>query len=442
MTKKRIFYGGLLLIFLLIITALSVATFGYFLGDVSTAQYSETATENDAHAQIARGAYLALAGNCAGCHTKLGGAPYAGGRMIQTEFGNFVSPNITSDKTTGIGSWTADDFWRALHNGKSKDGHLLYPAFPYPNYTRITRADADAMFRYFNSVAPVHQINPVHALKFPYNQRILLAFWRAFFFRPEVYQAVQRQSAEWNRGAYLVTGLAHCSACHSSRNAFGANSGNEDFSGGQLATLNWYAPSLVASNEGDLAHWQPAQLHAFLKTGITSNAAALGPMAEVVTDSLQHVSTSDIQAIGVYLQALPQKKIAKQDLLDKAIAPQLISKAEMARIMSNGASLYKTHCSDCHALDGSGVASVYPPLKENPSVQMTHLANPIKIILAGGFAPATAANPRPYGMPPFGPSLSDDEIALILSYVRNAWGNQASVVSAAEVNRYRSAPLE
>ena len=444
MIKKRIFYAALSLIVLCICAALGVAAFGYFLGDASTAHQvgSTEAIVGNAPEQVTRGAYLALAGNCAGCHTKRGGAPYAGGRVIQTEFGNFVSPNITSDQATGIGSWTADDFWRALHNGKSKDGHLLYPAFPYPNYTRITRGDSDAMFAYFRSVAPLRQVNQAHALRFPYNQRILLAFWRAFYFRPEVYQQEQTQSPEWNRGAYLVTGLAHCSACHSSRNALGANGGSQDLSGGELAMINWYAPSLINSNEAGLAHWQAAQVQALLKAGISSNAVAVGPMAEVVANSLQHLSMPDIQAMSVYLQAIPQEKIAAKDMLDKAIAPEVVSKDEMARIMTKGASLYKTHCSDCHAIDGSGVASIYPPLKANPGVQMSHLANPLRIILAGGFPPATTANPRPYGMPPFGPTLSDDDIALVLSYVRNAWGNQASVVTAAEVNRYRSAPLD
>ncbi|MGV3656290.1 MAG: c-type cytochrome, partial [Noviherbaspirillum sp.] len=184
----------------------------------------------DPQKQVERGAYLARAGNCMACHTVRGGEEYAGGRPIVTPFGAIYAPNITPDDETGIGGWSADDFWRAIHNGKSKDGSFLYPAFPYPSYTRVTREDADAMFAYLRTLEPVRQENRDHDLRFPYNQRILLGVWRALYFRPGVYEARTDRSPEWNRGAYLVQGLGHCAACHTSRNALGASIAEESLS--------------------------------------------------------------------------------------------------------------------------------------------------------------------------------------------------------------------
>jgi mono/diheme cytochrome c family protein len=440
MTMKRTFY---LLILLLSLVVAGVGAYGYFLSDQLTDPLvaQQALTPAQAGERLAHGAYLARAGNCMGCHTARGAEPYAGGRVIESEFGNFISPNITADVQHGIGGWSADDFWNALHNGKSKDGRLLYPAFPFANYTQITRNDSDALFAYFRTITAVTKQNQPHDLRFPYNQRALLAFWRALYFRPAVFQQEKQASAEWNRGAYLVNGLAHCSACHSSRNALGANGGSQDLSGGALAMINWYAPSLVDPHEAGLAQWQPAQLQALLKTGISQHAVVSGPMAEVVAGSLQYLSDTDIAAMSHYLQALPQVKVAASDMLDRALQAPQVSEQQMQQIMQQGARLYGTHCADCHGKQGAGVAAVYPALAGNRAVQMQNVANPLRIILAGGFAPATEGNPRPYGMPPFGPVLSDAEVALVLSYIRNAWGNQASAISSAEVNRYRTAPL-
>jgi mono/diheme cytochrome c family protein len=436
---KKILFS---LFFVLLLAVAGVAAYGYFLGDAQTASDSSAQTKRDPATEIMQGEYLARAGNCLGCHTTRGGAAFAGGRVIQSEFGDFVAPNITSDKDTGIGNWSADDFWRALHNGKSKNGRMLYPAFPFMNYSKISRADSDAMFAYFKTVNAVRRENQPHNLRFPYNQRFLLAFWRALYFRPAVYQEQAQQSAVWNRGAYLVNGLAHCSACHSSRNALGANGGSQDLSGGELALINWYAPSLISKDEAGLAHLQANQLQTLLRSGVADKAAVSGPMAEVVAGSLQYLTEADISAMSTYLLALPQSKTAVPDLLDKALEAPATGKEEMVRIMAQGGRLYETHCSACHAEDGSGVTAVYPALKGNRNLQMKNVANPLRIILAGGFAPVTKMNPRPYGMPPFGPTLTDEEVALVLSYIRNAWGNEGTVISAAAVNPYRTAPLD
>ena len=430
----------LLSVFLLLFAGVTaVAAYGYYLVDDKTGQQALASSLSSAE-QISKGEYLVKAGNCMGCHTVRGEAAFAGGRLLQTDFGSFMTPNITADMKTGIGSWSADDFWQALHNGKGKDGRMLYPSFPYTNYTQVSRADADAMYAYLMSLPKVERQNQAHELAFPYNQRALLAFWRAAYFRPASYQDNQAKSPAWNRGAYLVNGLGHCSACHGGRNGLGANAGTADLSGGNLSS--WYAPALTNTQEVNLAQWQPAQLLALLKTGVNQHTAVSGPMAEVVAASTQYLSEADMGAMVTYLQALPTVKPAQQDMLDQALGSSSVSPAIKESVLKQGAALYKSNCMDCHGEQGEGVAAVYPALKGNPAVLSRALSNPVRMVLAGGFPPVTKGNPRPYGMPPFAQAMSDTEVALVLSYVRNAWGNQASLVTSAEVNRYRAAPMD
>ena len=376
--------------------------------------------------QVAHGAYLARAGNCAACHTDRGGAAFAGGKGIATPFGTVFASNLTPDARTGIGAWSAAQFWRALHNGRSADGRLLYPAFPYPNFTEITRADSDALFAYLRSQVPVTQVNRPHALRFPYNLQASLAVWRAMFFAPGVYEPVVERSVQWNRGAYLVRSLGHCAACHSPRNAFGATRDSLELSGGLIPLQNWYAPSLASSAEAGVADWSNADVAALLKTGLTPRGAALGPMAEVVFRSTQYLHDSDIAAMAEFLKSLPQTP-------PHALAALKIDKDAQA----HGAALYKDHCAACHGANGEGGSGpngvVYVPLAGNRKVLLETPTNLIHIVVNGGFPPTTAGNPRPYGMPPFGPSLSDAEIALLASYVRGAWGNAAPTVSALDV---------
>ncbi|MFZ6710922.1 c-type cytochrome [Undibacterium sp. TC9W] len=433
---KKILMSVLLFLLVCIVV---VAGFGYYLVDDKSAANTAADKTNTAD-QLLRGEYLVKAGNCMGCHTVRGEAAFAGGRLLQTDFGNFRTPNITPDVKTGIGRWTANDFWQALHNGKSRDGSLLYPSFPYTNYTQVSRADADAMYVYLMSLPKVEKQNQAHELRFPYDQRALLAFWRAAYFRPASYQEDKSKSAEWNRGAYLVNGLGHCSACHSSRNSLGANGGVKDLSGGELTS--WYAPALTNSKEVNLAKWSPQELIALLKSGVNQHTAVSGPMAEVVAGSTQHLSDADVKSMATYLQAIPTVQVAEKDMLDKFMAGSELSAERMEAVMKQGGALYKTHCMDCHGAQGEGVSNIYPALKSNPGVLSHALSNPVRMVLSGGFPPVTKDNPRPYGMPPFANTLTDSEVALVLSYVRNAWGNKAEPVTPAEVNRYRTAAME
>jgi mono/diheme cytochrome c family protein len=375
---------------------------------------------------VARGAYLIRAGNCMACHTERGGAPFAGGRAIETPFGTAYASNITPDKATGIGDWSAGHFWRALHNGRSRDGRLLYPAFPYPNYTLITRADADAMFDYLRSVKPVARANTPHRLLWPYSTQAALAVWRAMYFSPAGRTDDAAQSAQWNRGAYLVRGLGHCSACHTTRNALGASSDLMDLSGGLIPMQNWYAPSLASPVEAGLHDWEPEQIVRLLQTGVAERGTVLGPMAEVVLQSTQHMSPADLRAMAMYLKALPRNT---GDAAEERVAG--------ARMAERGAKLYEQHCSQCHGEKGEGVPGAYPPLAGNRAVTLPVTANLVQVVLGGGFPPATAGNPRPFGMPPFATLLSDEDVAAVISHIRSAWGNKAGAVSEFTVSQQR-----
>ena len=386
--------------------------------------------------QVERGKYLALAGNCAACHTQRGGAPYAGGRAIETPCGSVFSSNLTPDALTGLGGWTADDFWRAMHLGKSKDGSLLYPAFPYPNYTKVSRADADALFAWLRTLRPIEQVKSQHALRFPYNKRFLLAGWRLLYFRPGAYRPDAKQSVEWNRGAYLVQGLGHCNACHTGRDVLGGSDLKADLAGGMIPMLNWYAPSLTSDVEAGLGNWQVQEIAELLKTGVGSRAAVFGPMSEVVYKSLQHLTDSDVNAMAEYLKSLPQTRAAA----DPGVPP--LPSQDVDRVMTLGADVYRKYCVDCHRTTGAGIPPAYPPLDGNRSLTMRSAVNPIRMVLNGGYPPGTAGNPRPYGMPPYRLTLNDDEVAAVVSYIRNSWGNHAGFVSPVEVDRYRSAPLD
>jgi mono/diheme cytochrome c family protein len=379
---------------------------------------------------VERGAALARAGNCVACHTQRGGPPFAGGRALVTPFGTVYAGNLTPDDDTGLGLWSAGHFWRALHNGRSRDGRLLYPAFPYTHYTRVTRADADALFAYLRSLPPVRQPNRPHELRWPYSTQAALAVWRALYFRPGVYQADAAKPAEWNRGAYLVEGLAHCGACHSPRNALGATSKLLDLSGGLIPMQNWYAPSLAARSEAGVADWPVQDIEALLRAGASPRGTVLGPMAEVVLHSTQHMAAQDIRAMAVFLKSLPPAPGPAET--DPRVVPQ-----PAPGVLQLGSKLYGEHCAACHGEQGQGVKGAYPPLAGNRAVMLREPHNLIQVVLYGGFPPATEGNPRPFGMPPFALVLTDTEVAAVLSYLRASWGNRAAPVSELMVTQQR-----
>ncbi|HJW05390.1 MAG TPA: c-type cytochrome [Rhodanobacter sp.] len=383
-------------------------------------------------ALIAKGEYLATVGDCAGCHTAQGGARYAGGRALATPFGNIPVPNITPDRATGLGDWSFEDFWQALHSGKGRHGELLYPAFSYTSYTKVSHDDALAIFAYLQSLPPVHQPAAAPALAFPYSVRNSLKAWRALYFREGEFKPDPAQSAEWNRGAYLVQGLGHCNECHAARDTLGGTPQDVHLSGGQIPMQNWYAPDLSTGKNGGLEGWSAQDIVDLLKTGQSAKGSAFGPMAAVVSGSTQHMSDADLHAVATYLQSLPPR----------APAAQPGTPFDARTLAEQGEKVYAKHCAECHGKRGEGVAGVYPPLDGNSSVTEPSGINATRMVLLGGFAPVTAANQRPYSMPPFAQQLSDGEVAAVVTYIRRAWTNQASVVRAEAVSKYRHTPID
>jgi mono/diheme cytochrome c family protein len=394
---------------------------------------AQQANAQDA-APIAKGEYLARAGDCIACHTAREGEIFAGGLPMKTPFGTLYTSNITPDPQTGIGTWTSDQFFQMMHNGRFPNGGLVYPAMPFGSYTKVTRADSDAIYAYLRSIPPVKQPNKPHDLRFPFDNRSLILGWRTLFFRGGEYKPDAGKSAEWNRGAYLVEGLGHCGMCHTPINALGGSSDSQAFEGGLIPMQYWYAPSLTSNKEAGLGEWSIDEITQYLRTGISDRGAVYGPMAEVVYNSLQYLNDDDIRAMAVYLKALAQGTPQ-----EKASAP--LSSAESSLLVTFGKSIYDRECAVCHGAEGLGAPPHYPPLAGNQSIQMSSAVNAIRMVLNGGFPPGTMGNPRPYGMPPFAQRLTDDEVAAVVSYIRTAWGNRGSPVSARQANELRSATL-
>ena len=378
---------------------------------------------------LARGEYLARAGDCVACHTEINGQPFAGGRPMPTPFGALYAPNITPDEETGLGLWTADDFYRMLHQGVSRDGTLLYPAMPFASYTKVTRTDSDALYAYLQSVPPVRQKNRPHDLGFPFNNRDLLIGWRTLYFKEGEFQPDPAQSAQWNRGAYLVQGLGHCAMCHTAINALGGSSESKAFEGGMIPNQNWYAPSLTSNREAGLGDWPLQDIADLLQTGVSHRGTTYGPMAEVVYNSLQYLSDEDATAMAVYLKALPRR--------DSEAPPTSQARLVDPAVMELGRKVYAVQCAACHGGEGEGHAPAFPPLKGNQSITMLSPVNSIRMVLNGGYAPGTLKNPRPHGMPPFAHLLDDAQVAAVITYVRVAWENNGTPVTPAQANDLR-----
>lgn len=377
-------------------------------------------------ADPAHGEYLARVGHCAGCHTARGGAAYAGGGAVATPFGTVYASNLTPDAATGLGRWSEQDFWRALHNGRGAGGRLLVPACPYPNFSIASAADVRDLFAWLRTLPAVAQPRRPHELRFPFGTQAALAVWRALWFRPGAPPQDATRSAAWNRGAYLVGGLAHCNACHGTRNAWGATEGALDFAGGALPLQGWVAPALDDAHEAGVAAWPAADVAALLADGRNAHASVSGPMAMVVARSTRFLHRDDLVAVAEFLRALPPRQPARE-----AAAPPPAEQLEL------GARVWERHCADCHGANGEGAAPFVPALAGNRAAGLDSPANLLRVVLGGAFGPSTAANPRPFGMPPFANRLSDEEIAAVVTHVRWLWGPGAAPVSTADVDRAR-----
>jgi mono/diheme cytochrome c family protein len=387
---------------------------------------SATAGDSDPQefTQIERGRYLAVLSDCASCHTVPGSnQPFAGGRAIETPFGNILAPNITPDPETGIGSWSDDAFDAAIRKGLRRNGSRLYPAMPYTAYTKMSREDVLAIRAYLNTVTPVRNAVDANALPFPFNIRASMRVWNMLYFNQGDYKPDAKKPVEWNRGAFLVDGPGHCGACHTPKTFLGGDKTDEYLRGGFLQ--GWSAPDITGDSRVGVGAWSAEDLVAYLKSGHNRVSAATGPMAEVVTLSTEHMTDPDLKAIATYLKSLS----GKQD------HPQTLSKEDAA--MVSGAAIYRDQCSACHGIDGKGVAELFPSIADSSMVKSDDPTTSIRIVLRGARSVGTKAQPTAPGMPSYGSQLDDAQIAAVLTYMRNGWG-AAAPVGAADVARVRS----
>lgn len=380
--------------------------------------------------QIQRGRYISKAADCISCHTVKGGKPYAGGYPVETPFGTIYSANITPDLETGIGKWSKDDFYRAMHEGIRRDGKHIYPACPYPAFTKMTREDVDALKDYLDTLEPVRAQRPPNALIWPLGWRSLLAGWNALFFHKGEYMPVDGKSEVWNRGAYLVQGAGHCAACHTPRNALGAAQDDKALQGGD-AGESWYAPSLTGHPRDGLGGWSVQDIVDYLKTGANDDTASAGPMTEVVMNSTQHLSDADLTAIATYLKDIPAQQIDESQPRDVP-----------GTVMDRGKALYVDQCMGCHMADGKGQKNTFPPLAGSAPIQAAKPQTLIQVVLGGDRMANPPLRPTGLGMPAFDWKLSDQDVADVLTYIRNAWGNQAAAVDAGQVGDVRKALKE
>jgi mono/diheme cytochrome c family protein len=373
------------------------------------------------------GKYQTILGDCAGCH----GKNLAGGVVLQTPFGKMVTPNITPDRNSGVGSYSAEDFRKAMKEGVAPGGKRLYPAMPYPFYANMSDADVASLWAYLKTVKPISNSVNVNQLRFPFNLRILMAVWDALFFHPPQSHAVAVQlvngkvvetpSSARIRGEYLVEGTGHCGACHAPRNWAGASA--DTLSGASLQ--GWWAPDLTSAPKSGLASWSQSELVEYLKTGHNAHSLASGPMAEAVENSTSQMTDGDLTAIATYLKALP------------ASAGNGGGASDTSQ-MTVGAGVYRINCAACHGMDGKG-SKIFPPLAGNAVVMQSSAETLVHVVLAGSRGAATAKAPTGAGMPSFawkfGSDTGDAQVAAVLTYIRNNWGNSAPAVAADDVRK-------
>jgi len=374
-------------------------------------------------AQLRRGQYLVGVGDCVSCHLGKGGQPLAGGLGLETPFGVIYSANITSDEQTGIGGWTADQFYRALRDGIGAHGENLYPAFPYPSYRLITREDSDAIFAFLKSTPAVNYTPPANGLHFPLNIRASVKAWNLLYLKAGEFKPDDKRSGDWNRGAYLVNGLGHCGGCHTPKNSLGADQGNRFLQGGLVE--GWFAPDLTSNTRIGLGRWTMEQIVEYLQTGRNAYAAAGAKMGEVITYSTSLMTPDDLHAIALYLNSLPSSKAGTVEPVPAAT-------------LRRGAAIYSDACTGCHLENGVGQPRLFPPLGNNAMVQQEDPTGLIHAILGGTHVGVSSSRTTPTSMPSFAWKLSDTEIADVATYIRNSLGNQGSAVTADEVLNLRS----
>jgi len=390
-------------------------------------------------ALVQQGKYLAAAGDCTACHTAAGGENFAGGLPIASPIGAIYSDNITPDPTTGIGTWSYDDFARLMRRGITKQGYTVYPAMPFPSYSRISDADMHALYAYFMlGVAPVNQANENPDIPWPLSMRWPMHIWR-WFFAPGAhpFQPQPGQDADTARGAYLVQGLGHCGACHTPRDftlqeASLTDAGHPSYLSGGAQIDGWVPVDLRSDDATGLGRWSIDDIATFLHTGSNGKTAAFGGMSQVVQDSTQYLTAQDLRDIAKYLKSIPAVSGASFTY----------DNAETAALNSGdasqpGAATYLANCDVCHAANGQGYAQAFPALAGNPVVQGQDPTSLINIVLDGARRPATAGAPSALVMPTLAWKLNDQQVADVLTFIRASWGNNAPAVTPDQVATLR-----
>ncbi len=388
---------------------------------------------NQSFDQVERGRYLSIVGDCAACHTLPGsGHALAGGRALETPFGSLLSPNITPDAVTGIGAWTDDEFVNAMTKGTGRNGTHLFPAMPYTYYTKISGDEALAIRAYLNTLPAVHNEVRADQLPFPLNVRENLVAWDRLFFKPGEYLPDPGKSAEWNRGAYLTEGLGHCGLCHTPKNELGGDERDRAMQGYVLQ--GWFAADLTNDRRRGLGSWSVDDIATYLKTGVNKHASATGLMAETINDSTSKMTDADLHAIAVYLKDRPGDPANAAQNREVTAAP-----APPASAMKIGQQIYADECAGCHKGDGKGISGLFPALAGVPLVQQSDPASLLRVVLRGTMGLATPQAPTAAAMPAFAWVLDDSQVAAVLTYIRNSWGNTAPAVAAADASKARSA---
>jgi mono/diheme cytochrome c family protein len=370
---------------------------------------------------IARGKYLAEAADCAACHTVPGGAPFAGGLPMQSGFGTIFATNITPDPDDGIGRWSADDFWRTLHDGVRRDGQQLYPAMPYTSYRGMTRTDADAIYAYVMQLRPMKVANRTTDLNFPFNIRLGMLGWNMVFLSDSIPAASTGRSAAWQRGRYLVNVLGHCGECHTPRGIVGQMELSRPLTGFALGRIA--APDITPTGLASRG-WDRVGLQAFLSTGLAGQGSAFSDMHPAIMLSSRHLAADDLEAMVTFL------------LGDNPPPPVAVTAGNVGA-NDTGRTTYVALCAGCHGLDGNGVPNTIVAMHGNSTVRLADPRNLIVTMLDGIAAENFPHDQSMQSMPGFADKLSDEQAAALTNYLRTGWGGQRDDVTPATVRALR-----
>jgi mono/diheme cytochrome c family protein len=394
----------------------------------SACVHADSRGDPEDFAVIEHGRYLATLADCTACHSDptRSDSPFGGGRAVPTPFGTLIAPNITPDPQTGIGNWTAQQFDDAVRRGRMPNGKRMYPAMPFPYFTRMPAADVRAIRAYLDTVRPVHHAVVSDQLPFPLSIRASMMFWDWLYYRPGEWRPHEDRSAAWNRGAYIVQGPGHCAACHTPKTFLGGDERSRELQGYSLE--GWFAPDLTDNAARGLAAWTATDVTEYLKTGHNRFEAASGPMAEEVRNSSSCMTTDDLTAIATYLKG--EQSAPERETPLPADDPA----------MTAGAAIYRDTCSGCHKLDGSGVPYLIPNLAGSAAIASREPTTVLRVILHGAASVATSEEPTAPQMPSYAWQLNDVQVAAVATYVRNSWGHAAGVVPESDARAVRQSP--